>query len=180
MDPTNVIESNPILVQDLLSRFGESILYQEATKDSIPTLWITKDRILDVLAYLRQEVSQPFRTLYDLTAVDERMRRNRQQLPPSDFTVVYTLLSYERNADIRLKVPLIGETPSTPSCVRVYPVANWYEREVFDLFGIRFRNHPEMTRILMPEGWEGHPLRRDYPVHGHRYDYAEPEGGSVL
>lgn len=164
MEHTNIIESSPILVQDLLSHFGESILYQEATKDNIPTLWITKDRILDVLAYLRQEVSQPFRTLYDLTAIDERMRRNRQQLPLSDFTVVYTLLSYERNADIRLKVPLIGETPSLPSCVPVYPAANWYEREVWDMFGIKFDGHPHLTRILMPPHWVGHPLRKEHPA----------------
>ncbi len=94
------------------------------------------------------------------------------------FEVVYLIHSIEKNFRIRLKVRVSGEEPVVDSVTGVWAGANWYEREVFDLFGIRFRNHPNMRRIMMPDDWEGHPLRKDYPIHGHRYSYSDE--GNVL
>jgi NADH-quinone oxidoreductase subunit C/D len=108
--------------------------------------------------------------LYDLTAVDERLRKNRQGLPSADFTVVYHLLSIDRNSDVRLKVALMGDNPSLPSIVSIYANANWYEREVWDLFGITFNGHPNLQRIMLPRTWEGHPLRKEYPARATEFD----------
>ena len=85
------------------------------------------------------------------------------------FEIVYLIHSIEKNSRVRLKCKVSGDDPNIDSVTSVWPGANWYEREVFDLFGVNFRNHPHMRRIMMPDDWEGHPLRRDYPIHGHRY-----------
>jgi NADH-quinone oxidoreductase subunit C len=85
------------------------------------------------------------------------------------FEVVYHLHSISRNQRLRVKCKLPGENPEIDSLTGVWRSANWYERETFDLFGIRFRNHPDLTRIMMPEDWQGHPLRKDYAVTGQRY-----------
>ncbi len=84
------------------------------------------------------------------------------------FEVVYHLHSPERNERLRLKCRLQGTNPEIDSVTAVWRGANWYERETFDLFGIRFRNHPNLQRIMLPETWEGHPLRKDYPITGDR------------
>ena len=102
--------------------------------------------------------------LHDLTAIDERARENRRGQPEGDFTVVYHLLSHERNADIRIKTALRDDDLSVPSIVGLWPSANWYEREVWDMFGIRFDGHPDLRRILMPPTWQGHPLRKEHPA----------------
>ena len=85
------------------------------------------------------------------------------------FEVVYHLHSLERNIRLRVKCKLPGGNPEIDSLTGVWRSANWYERETFDLFGIRFRNHPDLTRIMLPQDWEGYPLRKDYAVTGHRY-----------
>ena len=97
--------------------------------------------------------------LSTVTAVDRYPAEPR-------FEVVYHLHSIERNERVRLKCRLEGDDPEIESVTSVWRSANWYEREVFDLFGIRFRNHPDLRRIMMPDDWEGHPLRKDYPDHG--------------
>lgn len=160
----------PEVVRELYARFGESSFTLQATLDDAPTLWVGVNRILEVLRYLKTGVPRPYKMLYDLTAVDERMRKNRQGLPAADFTVVYHLLSIERNSDVRLKVALQGDMPSLPTSVGVYVNANWYEREVWDLFGIVFTGHPNLRRILLPPRWEGHPLRKDHAARATEFD----------
>jgi NADH-quinone oxidoreductase subunit C/D len=156
------MRDNDGIVQDLQSNFGEAIVAQQGTLDDVPTLWISAARAREVLRYLKTGVEQPYRMLYDLTAIDERVREHRPGQPPSDFTVVYHLLSFERNADVRLKVALQGEYPSIPTITDIWPAANWYEREVWDMFGITVEGHPHLRRILMPSTWEGHPLRKEH------------------
>jgi NADH-quinone oxidoreductase subunit C/D len=136
----------------------------QATRDGIATFWINPGEIRDTVRKLRQEIPLPFRVLYDLTAIDERARIHKNGFPTDEFTVVYHLFSYERNAYIRLKVPLNGSALRLPSVVDICPAANWYEREVWDMFGITFEGHPHLSRILMPRSWEGHPLRKDHPA----------------
>jgi NADH-quinone oxidoreductase subunit C/D len=117
-----------------------------------------------VLRYLKTEAERPYRMLYDLTAIDERVRRTRPGQPSSDFTVLYHLLSFDRNQDLRLKVALSGERPALPTVTDLWPAASWYEREAWDMFGITFTGHPHLTRLLMPDTWQGHPLRKDHPA----------------
>ncbi len=152
------------IVDQLRARFGEAVLAVQPVCDGIPTLWVAAARVIDVLGHLKNGVDKPYKMLWDLTAIDERTRINRAGQPKSDFTVVYHLMSFERNEDIRIKVPLEGEYPSVPTLCGVWPNANWYEREVFDMFGIRFDGHPCLRRILMPPTWVGHPLRKEHPA----------------
>jgi NADH-quinone oxidoreductase subunit C/D len=154
----------PGIINDLQARFGPERFSLQSTVDKVPTLWVNAGELHEVLRYLKTEVAQPFRTLYDLTAIDERTRANRVGQPDSDFTVVYHLRSYERNADVRLKVPLKGEYPSLRTVTDIWPAANWYEREVWDMFGTKFEGHPNLRRILTPKTWEGHPLRKEHPA----------------
>jgi NADH-quinone oxidoreductase subunit C/D len=151
--------------QDLQTEFGpDSGFVPQSVRDDIPTIWIPRERLTPVLQFLKNAAPQPYRMLYDLTAIDERRRTRREGQPESDFTLVYHLLSLERNADVRLKVALRGEYPAAASATNVFPSANWYEREVWDMFGIKFEGHPDLRRILMPPTWEGHPLRKEHPA----------------
>ncbi len=155
--------THPITV-DLQTTFGDSILAVQPTCDQIPTLWTTREKAIDVLRHLKTGIDRPYAMLYDLTAIDERVRNHRSGQPKSEFTVVYHLLSFDRNEDIRIKVPLKNGSLSLPSITRLWQSANWYEREVWDLFGIIFDGHPHLRRILMPPTWIGHPLRKDHPA----------------
>lgn len=141
---------DPAAITDGIYEFGELTLYIEPTK------------IVDVCRFLK--TSQSFVRLSAITALDWYPQDPR-------FEVVYHLHSLERNERLRLKCKLSGENPEIESVIGVWRGCNWYEREVFDLFGIVFRNHPDLTRILMPDNWEGYPLRKDYPVHGYKYSY---------
>jgi NADH-quinone oxidoreductase subunit C/D len=154
----------PGIIGELQGRFGAAAVRPQATADHVPTVWAQAGQIRDVLRYLKSEAIMPYRMLYDLTAIDERERTNRPGQPPSDFTVVYHLVSFDRNGDVRVKVPLTGEHPSLSTVTDLWPSANWYEREVWDMFAVRFEGHPRLERILMPTWWEGHPLRKDHPA----------------
>jgi len=153
----------PTIVQDISDRLGPAAAPQD-TLDHIPTFWVAKDRVVDLLRFLKEEIDRPYKMLYDLTAIDERMRQHRDGQPASDFTVVYHLLSFERNEYIRIKVALADDRLSLPSVTRIWPAANWYEREVWDMFGIVFDGHPHLQRLLMPKSWVGHPLRKEHPA----------------
>lgn len=123
------------------------------------------EQIIPVLTYLRDDSNCRFRQLIDLTAVDYPDRSAR-------FDVVYHLLSIHQNQRIRVKVT-VAEDALVPTAVGLFPAANWFEREVFDMFGIRFADHPDLRRILTDYGFSGHPLRKDFPVTGFvqvRYD----------
>ena len=166
----------PEVVRELIARFGENLFTLQPTVDQVPTLWLPANRLHDVLRYLKNEVPKPYKMLYDLTGMDERLRKHRHGLPASDFTVIYHLLSIDRDittrgkGDVRLKVALQGETPSLPTITNVYLNANWYEREVWDMFGVVFDGHPGLRRILLPPTWTGHPLRKDYPARATEFD----------
>ena len=159
------MNASEILTEDLQTRFPGGIRALQETRDGIPTYWVDSSSILAVLRYLRSEITKPFPLLYDLYGIDERARADKEFHPATgDFTVVYQLLSFERNADVRIKLALTGEPPTAPSITSLWPNANWYEREAWDLFGIKFTGHPNLRRILMPNTWVGHPLRKDHPA----------------
>jgi len=162
---------NHNVITDLESEFGsQAVLRQQITKDGTTTIWTDNNNLIPLLKYLKNDVAQPFKMLYDLTAIDERTRTNRFDQPESDFTVVYHLTSFGRNEDIRIKVPLSDRDITIPSITSIWESANWYEREVYDMFGINFTGHPRLTRILMPETWHGHPLRKEHPARATELD----------
>jgi NADH-quinone oxidoreductase subunit C/D len=149
---------------ELQDKFGAEAFTMQETPDRIPTLWITRESLHEVVYFLKREVAQPYKLLYDLTAIDERARAHREGQPTSDFTVVYHLLSLSRNEYIRIKVPLREADLHVPTLTDLWPAANWYEREVWDMFGIEADGHPHLERILMPKTWVGHPLCKDHPA----------------
>ena len=152
-----------VLNQELQNELGLPGAPQ-AVRDDIPTFWVPKSDIHEAIHLLRSSIPDPYTMMYDLTAIDERGRTHRDGQPPSDFTVVYHLYSFERNAYVRLKVALNQTQLSLPTITDIFPSANWYEREVWDMFGIVFDQHPHLVRILMPRTWSGHPLRKDHPA----------------
>jgi NADH-quinone oxidoreductase subunit C len=124
------------------------------------TIYVDRSSIREACAVLRDDAECAFNFLSDVTCVDWYPSEPR-------FEVVYHLLSISKKERVRLKVRLDSDSPAVESLTSVWPGANYFEREVFDLFGIRFTGHPYLRRILMPEDWEGHPLRKDYPVEGY-------------
>ena len=135
--------------------------------DGTETIWFSTKDIPSSLRYYKHTIPRPFRMLYDLTCIDERVRRQRrEQEPKGSFTLLYELYSFERNGFLRIKSPLADSMPSAPSITEIWPAANWYEREVWDMFGVTFTGHPRLSRILMPKEWPGHPLRKEHPARG--------------
>ncbi|MGH9513035.1 MAG: NADH-quinone oxidoreductase subunit C [Terriglobales bacterium] len=125
------------------------------------TIYVERSAIREACRLLRDDPNCLFNYLSDVTCVDWLPSEPR-------FEVIYQLLSIPKKERVRLKVRLGSDNPALESVTSVWPGANYFEREVFDLFGIRFLGHPYLRRILMPEDWEGHPLRKDYPVEGYR------------
>ncbi|MBI5015540.1 MAG: NADH-quinone oxidoreductase subunit B/C/D [Deltaproteobacteria bacterium] len=153
-------EADRSLAEALTRRFGDAVS-QEAETADMASFRVQGDRVREVLGYLKTEADPRFRRLEDLTAVDESARRERSSYP--DFTLVYHLTSLDPPRRVRLKVGLHGEEPAAPTVTDLWPSAAWYEREVYDLFGIGFQGHPNLGRLLMPADWVGHPLRKSYP-----------------
>jgi NADH-quinone oxidoreductase subunit C/D len=161
---TPAAATHPPVLDALAARCGAPNVVAQETRDRIPTAWLPADQILAALTFLKKDVAAPYPLLYDLTAIDERRRTHRAGQPAADFAVVYQLYSFDRNEYVRLKTALAGERPTLASATRLWPNADWYEREVWDLFGITFDGHPNLRRILLPPWWEGHPLRKDHPA----------------
>ncbi len=141
-------------------------LLSEHEQHGDATVVVAKDRLLEVLGFLHQEANLAFDMLSDLTAVDYldchgAQARDGDREPR--FEVVYHLYSIVHNHRLRVKVGVELEDCEVESIVAIWPAANWLEREVFDLYGIRFANHPDLRRILLYDEFEGHPLRKDYP-----------------
>jgi NADH-quinone oxidoreductase subunit C len=155
------LQDDPTL-KALDSRFPNAIV--EAVQSLGQTVLVFgPSALLEVAGVLKHEFG--FERLSAVTAVDWWPTTPR-------FEVVYPLHSIKNNQRLRIKLR-VEEGQELESVTHIWTTANWYEREVFDLFGIPFRNHPNLERIMMPADWEGHPLRKDYPVHGHKYTYAE-------
>jgi NADH-quinone oxidoreductase subunit C len=147
-------------VSRLVNWNSEAVTGVKFDRDEM-TIYVDRDHIREACVLLKEDPACPFSFLSDVTCVD---------LYPSEprFEVIYHLLSIPNKERVRLKVRLNSASPAVESLTPVWPGANYFEREVFDLFGVRFTGHPYLRRILMPEDWEGHPLRKDYPVEGYR------------
>jgi len=154
-----VLKERPA-VACLLSELPVALQSAKFDRDEL-TLWIDPVHLIGALTLLRAASTTRFNVLADLTAVDWFPSEPR-------FEVVYSLLSYERRERIRVKVKISGADPTVESVTGLWLGASPFEREVFDLFGIRFQGHPDLRRIMLPDEWEGHPLRKDYPVEGYR------------
>lgn len=152
MDIEQLIPDTRAIAASLAERFDGAV--QEFRGDV--TVIVGPDKIVEVARTLRDE--EHFELLSELTAVDYWPR----QAPRMH--AVYQIRSVSRNLILGLRVPLDGNAPVLPTLTGVYPGANWFERELWDMFGIRIEGHPDLRRILMPHDWEGHPLRKDYPL----------------
>jgi len=150
------LKDKPVLAA-LLEWNAGSVASARFDRDEL-TIYIARESIRDACAWLKAQGRTDF--LSDVTCADFYPRQPR-------FEMAYHLLSMKRKERVRLKVQL-GDEAAIESITPVWPSANFFEREVFDLFGIRFLGHPYLRRIMMPEDWEGHPLRKDYPVEGYR------------
>ncbi len=164
MTPEPTTASPPTPIDELKQRLNGAVLCEQTTADNIDTVWVAPEQIGPAMRFLKHGIDRPYKILYDITAIDERFRRHRGDQPQSDFTVVYHLISVDRNTDLRVKTPLKGDQPSLPTITDIWPSASWYEREVWDMFGVSFDGHPHLYRILMPRTWEGHPLRKEHPA----------------
>ncbi len=160
-------------LRDLASHLGEcrsdAVLEAGVTACGELDVTVTPQKIAEFAEWLKTDERCLFSTLIDITAVDNPASERR-------FTVVYHLLSMQRNHRIRVKISVRETGELVPSLVGVYPAANWFEREVFDMYGVMFSGHPDLRRILTDYGFQGHPLRKDFPTTGFtevRYDEIE-------
>ena len=146
--------SSPQL-DELQKRFpgaiSEAVIFR-----SQPSVTLSRESLLAVCEFLKSDEGGEYTLLTDHTAVDYPKREKR-------FEVIYHLYSFKRNDRLRLKL-LVGEGEKVSSVVGIWPTSNWLEREVFDMFGVLYEGHPDLKRILLPEGWTGHPLRKDYDI----------------
>jgi len=150
-----------LAVKKLKEKFPNSILEATTFREEV-TVTVSKGEIFEICKFLHSDPDLQYHLLTDLCGLDFFPQTPR-------FGVVYLLYSVKNNQRLRVKTR-VGEMESTPSVESIWKVANWYEREAYDLFGIRFENHPDLRRILLWDGFEGHPLRKDYPAEGPDFD----------
>lgn len=149
------MEAN-ITINKLKARFAESIVDAHSYRGD-DTAIVKKEELLDVFMFLRDDKELLYNFMMDLTVVDYLGKEPR-------FEVVYHLYSLAYNRRVRIKTRVSESECSVDSIVSVWPSANWFEREAFDLYGIVFKGHPNLSRILLYDSFEGHPLRKDYPI----------------
>ena len=167
---TSTTTATSLIPAALQAKFAGRILAEQFTCDGIPTVWVDRGDVVEFLRDLRDGANPRFEMLFDLTAIDERMRTHRESQPPSEFTVVYHLMSFSGNCDFRVKVPLMDADLNIPTVTGLWPAANWYEREAWDMFAINFEGHPNLYRLILPPTWEGHPLRKEHPARATEMD----------
>lgn len=156
-------------IQLLKEKYGEKIaevLQPHSYPTDVPVIFIKKDSIIDVLGFLKEDPAFSYNFLSDITATDEYPHEPR-------FVIVYNLFSHKNLNRIRIKVCL-KDGEDHPTSEGIWPGANWAEREVWDMFGIKFSGHSDLRRILMDERWQGHPLRKDYALRGYQV-FPTPE-----
>ncbi|VFP79509.1 NADH-quinone oxidoreductase subunit C/D [Candidatus Erwinia haradaeae] len=156
----------------LCNYFGIHSFTLQATRTGMLVVWVQRDQILNIITFLH-EVFQHEIMLYDLHGMDERQRIYRVGLPKADFSVFYHFILIKHNRDVMLKIALFKHDLHVPTISCVFPNANWYERETWEMFGITITDHPHLTRIIMPQNWEGHPLRKDYPARATEFNPFE-------
>lgn len=154
------------IIQRVQERFGEDVLEVVERLGEI-TLVIRREALIPVTRHLRDDPELQFDHLSDVTAVDY-LNRGREPR----FDVVYHFYSIPRRHRVRLRVPVTEDEPVVDSLTPEWPTANFLERETYDMFGIRFVGHPNLERILLPDDWEGHPLRKDYPMYGEEVAFS--------
>ena len=160
MTDADTAKQNPVV--EKLRAWDSNVISQVIEFRGQVTLVVPKEHLRRVMGYLQAEPGLEFNLLSDISVVDRLPAEPR-------FELNYQLLSIPNRQTLCLRVWLSGfSDPTVDSVTSVYPTANWHERENYDLFGVRFEGHPDLRRILMPDDWEGYPLRKDYPVEGYR------------
>jgi len=169
--------TNDAILKRATQRFGDAIFESHEYRGEL-TLEIDREKIVDVCLALRDTRDLMFEQLIDLCGVDYGDYADRQQA--ARFAVVYHLLSIKKNARLRLRAFVDTDMPLIKSITQVWPVADWYEREAFDLFGIVFEGHNDLRRLLTDYGFIGHPFRKDFPLTGHVEMRYDPEKRRVV
>lgn len=141
------------LVQKLKEKFGPEEIRPVTDQAGDPYAWVPSAKIAEMLSFLRDDPDTVFDCLSNLTGVDA---------PPDDLDTVYHLFSYDKRHSLVLKVRVPKANPKVPTVEKIYPTANWQEREAYDLLGIQFEGHSDLRRIMLPDDWKGYPLRKDY------------------
>jgi len=158
MRKSNFMDSKELILNKVKEKFGQAI---EAISDFRNDLCFTinRNQIVELSRFLKEDSELEFIFCKDVTAIDWAARKNR-------FTTVYHIYSFKLNFNLRLKVNIDVDPPAVETVTSVWKSADWYERETFDMYGIKFLNHPDLRRMYMPEGFEHYPLRKDFPVIG--------------
>lgn len=158
-------EEQPLVLQKLQDKFADALLASTEIRQGVAVV-VNKENSYALLEYLKTELAYSF--LVDVTAVDNsKLESELIQFDYARFMVVYHLYTYEgETSRIRVKVPVHEKDLKIPSVTQLWKGANWLERETYDMFGIEFEGHPNLSRILTPDDFEGHPLRKDYPLRG--------------
>ncbi len=158
-------EEQPLVLQKLQDKFADALLASTEIRQGVAVV-VNKENSYALLEYLKTDLAYSF--LVDITAVDNsKLESELMQYDYARFMVVYHLYTYEgETSRIRVKVPVHEKDLKIPSVTQLWKGANWLERETYDMFGIEFDGHPDLSRILTPDDFEGHPLRKDYPLRG--------------